>query len=258
MISDYVPMSEIDALVVRACDVWREAEHQSFLVKPSIPILWFGDVEAYRRSPRRIVTVGLNPSRAEFPEADRFRRFPRARVADPSNPTVPAGPVCDSLNEYFRCDPYRNWFQAFEPLLNGMGASFYDGPLDRAVHTDLCSPLATDPTWSGMSVAQKWTLEGAGVALWHDLIRALRPHMMLISVAERYLDRVAFPAIQSWHVVFRVERANPYTLRAATFQIDANHKSICVYGRAAQKPFGLISDAEKRRAGRILAEMHDE
>jgi hypothetical protein len=36
------------------------------------PILWFGDSVAYSNSDVRVVTVGLNPSRVEFPEGDRF------------------------------------------------------------------------------------------------------------------------------------------------------------------------------------------
>ena len=39
----------------------------SLVVRPSMPILYFGDSEAYSRSAIRILTVGLNPSREEFP-----------------------------------------------------------------------------------------------------------------------------------------------------------------------------------------------
>lgn len=249
-----VPLSNIDTLVERACEAWRSAQHEPFLVNPSIPILWFGNIPAYWRSARRIVTVGLNPSGVEFPEPDRFRRFPRARYADPSDAAIPVRPISDALNEYFRRDPYRSWFHAFEPLLNGLGASFYDGPWDRAIHTDLCSPLATNPTWSRLSDAQKRILQDSGIALWHSLMQALRPHVMLISMAESNLRYLTFPMVRPWHVVYRVERARPYTLHVATVQVDASHQSVCVYGRAAQKPFGLISDVEKRRIGRALVE----
>ena len=50
-------------------------------VHPSIPILFFGDLKAYCESDLRVVTVGLNPSRWEFPkfpDTSPFCRFPLA------------------------------------------------------------------------------------------------------------------------------------------------------------------------------------
>ena len=38
-------------------------------VSPSMPVLYFGDLEKYRQSPLRVVTAALNPSRVEFPSA---------------------------------------------------------------------------------------------------------------------------------------------------------------------------------------------
>ena len=39
---------------------------QSFVVNPSIPILYFGDEVAYRKSKLKVITVGKNPSLNEF------------------------------------------------------------------------------------------------------------------------------------------------------------------------------------------------
>jgi len=38
------------------------------IVKNSIPIVYFGNSEEYKRSKRKIVTIGLNPSNNEFSE----------------------------------------------------------------------------------------------------------------------------------------------------------------------------------------------
>jgi hypothetical protein len=46
------------------------------VVRPAIPILFFGDIQQYRRSPLRIVTVGLNPSLAEFSDNWSAGAFP--------------------------------------------------------------------------------------------------------------------------------------------------------------------------------------
>ena len=38
------------------------------IVENSIPIIWFGNINKYLDSEKRILTVGLNPSNIEFPE----------------------------------------------------------------------------------------------------------------------------------------------------------------------------------------------
>jgi hypothetical protein len=67
----------IRELAGRAFDAWREARERvcDQVVTPSMPILYFGDFDAYRASDIRVVTVGLNPSLAEFPVANPFSRF---------------------------------------------------------------------------------------------------------------------------------------------------------------------------------------
>jgi hypothetical protein len=57
-----------------------------------------------------------------------------------------------ALDSYFRSAPYRRWFdQGFERVLNGLSATYYAGFPNAALHTDLLSPLATDPTWGGLA-----------------------------------------------------------------------------------------------------------
>lgn len=122
------------------------------IVRPSIPILWFGDSAAFLNSDVRIVTVGLNPSRVEFPEGERFLRFPSARLLTAS-PAIADQRLAyiSALDSYFRTEPYRAWFDpAFERVLNGLSASYYEGFPNTALHTDILSPLATDPTWGGL------------------------------------------------------------------------------------------------------------
>ena len=89
-----------------------------------MPILFFGDLDAYVDSQPRVLTVGLNPSRNEFPEGDPFQRFPLANDAAAADPQR----SLDALCAYFRTRPYTQWFNSFEPLLNGMGASYHDPP----------------------------------------------------------------------------------------------------------------------------------
>lgn len=110
-------------------------------VSPAVPILFFGDVDAYASSPLCILTVGLNPSSEEFPARRPFKRFPLAadvKAADRQR-------YVRALSAYFRTDPYGVWFRNFEPLLNGARSSYYPGRDSTALHTDIYSPVATTP-----------------------------------------------------------------------------------------------------------------
>ena len=69
---------ERDGLIAVVKEAWKafECAALSSRVYPAMPILFFGDVEAYSISPFRVVTVGLNPSLQEFPGGSPFQRFP--------------------------------------------------------------------------------------------------------------------------------------------------------------------------------------
>ena len=60
-------------------EAWRVFDRAAGLpsrATPAAPILFFGDLDAYRASPLRVLTVGLNPSQHEFPTGNPFQRFP--------------------------------------------------------------------------------------------------------------------------------------------------------------------------------------
>ena len=53
--------------------VWQDYQilkNMPCVIGNVIPILWFGDLGAYEKSHKRIITVGLNPSNKEFQEKD--------------------------------------------------------------------------------------------------------------------------------------------------------------------------------------------
>lgn len=197
-----------------------------------------------------MITVGLNPSRLEFPISDPFLRFPEARAL--SGETLSGadrGAYARAMNDYFRIAPYSAWFRpSFEEVLRGMGASFYGDATSTAVHTDLFSPIATDPTWSRLGSARE-ALRADGVGLWHALVEALEPDVIVASVARGYLDFIEFPWTGPWREIHVVERANPYVVSARGLTVTTGRETTLVFGPAAQKPFGKIGSAEKRRVG---------
>ena len=248
--------SDLDDLVERA---WRSFERAAALrsrVSPAIPILFFGDLDAYRGSPLRVLTVGLNPSLEEFPAGERFLRFPFAADVAAQD----GGRYLKALAAYFRANPYRNWFRHFEPLLNGMQASYYPGEASTALHTDICSPVATDPTWSRLGESDRALLEADGGPLWHALLEVLEPHIVVLSVARRHLNRITFDAPGGWRVIhaFRrtgggAQRSRPYEVSARWHRVGRG-RSLFVFCPAGRTPL-TISNEQKRALGAHVVEV---
>lgn len=246
-------ISGLDEAVDGAWRAFAQAAALPSRVSPAIPILFFGDLDAYLASRMRVLTVGLNPSLREFPDGEPFSRFPLAEELTPGEPDH----YLNALSAYFRTDPYRGWFSSFEPLLNGLGSSYYAGHPSTALHTDICSPIATDPTWTGLDEEERTVLEADGGPLWHTLVEALQPHMVVLSVARHHLARIAFEALTDWETIHVFDRTGDGTPRKQQIEISARwydiggELSMFVFGRAAQKPLSLLSAAQKLEAGEI-------
>lgn len=229
-------------------------------VNPAVPILFFGDLAAYRASPLRVLTVGLNPSLHEFPVGEPFLRFPLAEGDRGQE-------LCcylDAMSAYFRTNPYRSWFGAVEPLLNGLGASYYEGAASTALHTDICSPVATDPTWSQLDEADRAALAADGGPLWHQLVEELRPQMVALSVAKTRLGRIEFAPMTDWEVIHTFtrtgsgdRRSQPYEVCARWYKV-AGERSLFVFGKAAQTPFGLLPASQRYETGAMALERYQD
>ncbi len=239
---------------------------EPFVVKPSIPILYFGDSQAYFTSRLKVITVGLNPSRVEFPEGDRFQRFPAAENIEGyrSNNEVDAV-TRQALDDYFRNKPYREWFDpSFELLLNGLGASYYGKLPNTALHTDIGSPVATDPTWTRLRDDQRTQLQADGIRLWHRLVEVLEPDVIVISVARHHLNKIQFPLVGQASVLHTLPycddgrlRHRPYIVEQQWRQLPSGKRALLVFGQAAEKPFGTVSSKLQQQIGRVVKEVLD-
>ena len=245
-----VPAPQFEGLVAQAWRSFERAAPMRCRVSPAVPILFFGDLDAYCRSPTRILTVGLNPSLEEFPSRRPFRRFPLASTVTPIDPER----YIRALSAYFRTDPYDTWFRNFEPLLNGANASYYPRWASTVLHTDICSPVATDPTWSRLADSDRAALEVHGPALWYGLVEELKPHIVVLSVARRYLSRIVFDPVSRWKPLHRFEfkdsgapRSRPYEARARWYRTGGN-PTLFVHCPAGRTPL-TISTAQKRQLG---------
>ena len=248
----------LDHVVLQAMRAFNRVSERPWCVKPAVPILFFGDLKAYRASPLRVLTVGLNPSLHEFPSDQPFQRFPDAEGSLGRKPSR----YLDAMSAYFQAAPYWAWFSAFEPLLNGMETSYCDDRPSTALHTDICSPVATSPTWSGLDKADRAALESDGGPLWHMLVKELKPHIIAISVAKAHLERIEFTPLTSWEVIHVFKRKANGDLRSQPYEIHGRwydvggEESLFIFGRAAIKPLGHLDNDRKRKAGALVLEAY--
>jgi len=228
------------------------------IVRPSIPILYFGDYNRYTASPLKIITVALNPSHHEFPDTDRFERFRPAEGIDarPSDAPTRAA-YLSALGGYFGRVPYMRWFGWFEQVLIGLGASYRNGQENTALHTDLCSPLATDPTWSRLD-GRRDRLAVDGMALWHSLVEHLTPDVIVISVARQYRDQINFADHLDWRPLVTIPRADParrpYQALIQRARLTSGKETLLVFGPAAQQPFATLRQEDRQNVGRAVRE----
>lgn len=149
-------------------------------------------------------------------------------------------------------------------MLDGLGASYYASAAATALHTDICSPVATSPTWSGLDKAHAAALETNGSPVWHRLLEELRPEIVVLSGGKSHLERVKFaPMTEKWEAIHSFERTHNGSLRSQPFKVRARwynvagDRSLFVVGLPAKRtPFGALSKAQKREAGVVALETY--
>lgn len=237
-------------------------ESQKVITYPSIPILYFGDHVQYQISDPKVITVGLNPSYKEFPIESRFTRFPETEHIDTSQ-TLGENDISTyitSLNNYFNHNP-QNWFDSYDPISNGMNTSYYMNTAgNNALHTNFCSPFATDVPWSKLKTTTQYTLGREGRKFWHRLVKILKPDIILFSTARKHLERVMFKKSR-WEIFSSItkkkdgsSRAKPYDIEVAKIRIG-DKKTYLVFGQIIQLPFGTLSKDIKIQLGEELTSL---
>jgi hypothetical protein len=237
-------------LIEKTLAYYERFKNESYVVKPSLPILYFGNIVDYMSSELKVITVGKNPSDNEFrlskSKVFSFCRFPKWDEEKMN--------LLESLNSYFDERTSLQWFSCYEPILKGMNNSYYPGrSKNRALHTDICSPLATSPTWSRLQDDSKYELSAEGEEIWKLLIEELQPDIMLISVSQALFQKtIRSSGKKLLTFTYREDkspRAKPYDVFIYDYILKNGKKIKIVYGEAAQKPFGTISDNQKRQIG---------
>lgn len=236
-------------LIKEAMKYYNEFKDKKFVVNPSLPILYFGDIKAYCKSEIKIITVGINPSDREFKKFKSDKYSFEHRFPDWKGDNLP-----QVLNDYFKKCPYE-WFENYELILNGTYCSYKDEKYEnRAIHTDMCSPLATYPTWSGLK-KERPSLFKDGFTLWKLLLDELKPHIILVSMPCALFE--LFPKVVTSKrelLQFSEDRngnpRKPYKVYEYEYDKKLNKtKTRVIYGRMIQKPFDAISNKQKKEIG---------
>ena len=182
----------IDVLIKNSWAGFQKTKTCPFVVPNTIPILWFGDYNAYNTSELRIVTIGLNPSDREFIDKvgsapSVLLRFPKA-ASLVGKKTLSLSDICiyrSAMNSYFTNvnafggnTYYKPWFSSNEVALSGFDASYMPGKINTAIHIDLETPIATIK-WSKLSKGQRLVLKcGLGYS-FNDLLKELNPTVII-------------------------------------------------------------------------------
>lgn len=176
-----------------------------FVVNPSIPVVWFGDIEAYQNSPKRVLTVALNPSNKEFPMPPEAPRFDNLDLAAPDS----SEKLYTTLNRYFSVNPY-SWFEKYNRLMGVLDCSYggqYGIRSNTAIHIDICTAIATNPV-IGLLPPQSISLIQS-THLFSALFELLDPDIILISVSRALFEE----HFQNWLLTHEFQFAGPNQIK---------------------------------------------
>ena len=237
-------MKTLEGIIKRCWSIHRDLlespQNKACLVQDSIPILWFGDMEAYRKSKIKVVTVGLNPSLHEFPKDK--DRFPKAAGLH-GKKTLSSKDIeayTAAMNAYFETEPYRRWFSHFEKVTNCLGVSYYSGKKNRAVHIDIYSPFATNPVWGGLSPKQKQYIDEQSTGFYEDMLDYLNPDIVLISVSKVEMEK-QYPKIH-FEPLIKADKNGKFYLKVAKV-----NRQVVIWGFNNQgNPFGIHKEDSPR------------
>jgi hypothetical protein len=247
-------MKDLDVILKKALEHYQQFQHEYYVVSPALPIVYFGDLQAYLSSKIKIVTVGKNPADIEFRLKDdinySFIRFLNWEQEQNLQHT---------LGCYFEHKPYKSWFDdSYEPVLKGITASYYseNNQPNRAIHTDICSPLATKPRWSKLKEHEKSKLFTIGFELWKELINILEPDALIISVSCSCLSELKLEKEENFESFNTIkdgrQRIEPYVIKQYEYNLLNGKITKVFFGKAAQKPFGTLAHCYKELLGQKI------
>ncbi len=226
-----------------------------------IPIIWFGDIDAYYKSKIKTVTVALNPSWYEF-SSDRkklnlsYQRFlgADALLSKTKLNDSDKEKLTGIYSKYFCEDPYYDWFNCYDAKCMGfiskygyeVGYGFNCNLDNTAVHIDYYSALPTDPVYSKLKddpIYEKTYYELPNKALFKELLSVLQPNVILFSSAyDSFLDCMKLNYGMIQNVKPDICYKDDKEIKLRSFLID---NKLVIHGRNNGQPFAPVSDELK-------------
>ena len=197
--------SKLYDLIDEYWDDYNNKKGLDGVIKGSIPIIWFGDMESYFKSKIKTVTVSLNPSCHEFmidnSQYDFVYRFKETKSFNNKKhlDKDEKDKLIAMYNEYFKVHPYDFWFKEYEKIMGylsgnkgydvGYNMIGYESHENTAIHIDCLSAIATDPTWSKLKENAKYKTTVSNLPnyeLFVKFLLFLDPDVILFSSAYDY------------------------------------------------------------------------
>jgi hypothetical protein len=170
-------------------DTWElwdyaHATYPKLVPTDSAPILWFGDLDRYQASPKKVITLGINPGPLAFPQANPWRLYP---LLTDSNTRQAANIYKQALDEF----QFDQWFRSFNALLSSFGTSYNNdrNSNTEALHLDVC-PIMTSDVWSKLPTKIRQDLAQRSAPITVRLLEYLQPEFLFISLSKGNLDLI--------------------------------------------------------------------
>jgi len=186
-----------------------ELEKSGYNIIPSgaIPIPWFGNHKEYfnpKYINHRALTISLNPSHLEFPALP----SPNLKESKKFDNESLKEEIIRSCDTYFDNNPtqwfHRGYLKVFDKLAendgngNPVNIEYATNENDTdwiALHTDYCTDIATNPTWSNLRRIEhndedkeehlQRKLKKSYGNIFSEMFKLLEPDVVFVSIAKR-------------------------------------------------------------------------
>lgn len=247
-------------------EYWEDYQNKknlSGVIKDSIPIIWFGDINKYFTSNIRTITVGLNPSKYEFInknviiESLRFKNtdnFKNNKDLDNEQKDI----LIDSYNNYFKYNPYETWFKwnddnimKFMNTEGGYDVGYnakYDNEnhINTAIHIDCISAIATDPTISGLKSEHENTYNKLpNIELFIKFFDFLEPDVVLFSTSYDIFRKFMNTYTKTDKLKPILSDSKNYPKEKGYLNAFIVKDKLIIHGRNGRKMFAMFADKHK-------------
>ena len=125
---------------------------------------------------------------------------------------------------------------------------------NRVLHTNICSPWATDPTWSKLPNQEKKNLmeNEHGFEQWKQLIRQLKPDIILFSIPEEYIKKLDLENERSVFVTISNDKKGVPRKKSVVIEKGVYGRSLAIFGRTWNVPFGALGEDQKKDLGQKI------